>query len=312
MHAECPALSREAADIDANATATGLKPVLSLTALVLFGLAFIGPTAPYTFFGIGAAQSRGHFATVYLVALVAVSFTAASYARMAAAFPHAGSTYTYTAKAIHPLAGYIAGWAMILDYLLLPMVCVIIAATTSHELWPAVPYGAWVVIAASGVTAVNLRGIEVTSRATLLFSAVLAVSILWFLGAAFRALTRGAGSGTLLSLQPFYSPPDFSWSLIMAATPIAVLSFLGFDGISTLAEDAREPQKNIGRATLLACVIVGALFILQTYAGQLLWPDYTSFVSQATAFSEIGRKVGGPALGQVIVLLVVAQAWMSG
>lgn len=291
---------------------TGLRPVLSLGALVLFGLAFIGPTAPYTFFGIGATQSRGHFATVYVVALIAVSFTAASYAKMSAAFPQAGSTYLYASKAIHPLAGYVAGWTMILDYLLLPMLCVIIVGATSHKLWPAVPYGAWVIIAASGITAVNLRGIEMTSRVTILFGAVLGISILWFIAAASWALTHGVGRGTLLSLEPFYSPPDFSWQLVMAATPIAVLSFLGFDGISTLAEDAREPQKNIGRATLLVCVIAGGLFILQTYAGQLLWPDYSTFASEETAFSEIGRKVGGPALGYAIVLLVVAQAWMSG
>ncbi|MGH6609487.1 MAG: APC family permease, partial [Burkholderiaceae bacterium] len=146
----------------------------------------------------------------------------------------------------------------------------------------------------------------------MIFGAVLGISIVWFFAAAAWALTHDVGSGTLLSLEPFYSPPDFSRKLVMAATPIAVLSFLGFDGISTLAEDAREPQKNIGRATLLACFIVGGLFILQTYAGQLLWPGYSTFASEETAFSEIGRKIGGPVLGYVIVLLVVAQAWMSG
>jgi putrescine importer len=86
-----------------------------LWALVLFGLAFVGPTAPYTFFGVGSVQSRGHFALVYLVAMLAVSFTAVSYRRMATAFPEAGSTYAYASKAIHPVAGYLAGWVMILD-----------------------------------------------------------------------------------------------------------------------------------------------------------------------------------------------------
>jgi putrescine importer len=291
---------------------SGLRPVLSLWALVLFGLAFVGPTAPYTFFGVGAVQSHGHFALVYLVAMIAVSFTAASYGKMAAAFPEAGSTYAYASKAIHPVVGYLAGWVMILDYILMPMLCVIIVGATSHKLMPAIPYSAWVIVTSIAITAINLRGIEMTSRATSIFNGVLAISIVWFLVAAVWALTHGVGRGTLVSLEPFYSPQSFSLKAVMVATPVAVLSFLGFDGISTLAEDAKEPEKNIARATILVCFIAGALFILQTYLGQLIWPDYTMFSPVETAFSDIGRRIGGAGLAYLIALLVVAQAWASG
>jgi amino acid transporter len=288
------------------------KPVLSLWALVLFGLAFVGPTAPYTFFGVGSVQSRGHFALVYLIAMLAVSFTAFSYGRMAMAFPEAGSTYTYSSKAIHPVVGYLAGWIMILDYILMPMLCVIIIGVTSNKLFPAVPYLVWVIFAACAITAINLSGIEMTSRATIVFSAILSVSIVWFLVAAIRALLHGVGRGTLFSLEPFYNPATFSLKAVMAATPVAVLSFLGFDGISTLAEDAKDPQKNIARATVLVCFIAGTLFVLQTYLGQLLWPDYSTFTPIETAFSDIGRLIGGPGLFYLIAFLVVAQAWASG
>src|SRR5215475_4262875 len=155
-----------------GAEVPGLRRVLSLSSLVLFGLAFVGPTAPYTFFGVGAVQSRGHFALVYLIAMVAVSFTAISYGKMAAASPEAGSTYAYASKAIHPVAGYLAGWVMILDYLLMPMLCVIIAAVTSHKLIPAVPYLVWVLATAGTITWINLCGIEMTSRATMIFNAI--------------------------------------------------------------------------------------------------------------------------------------------
>jgi amino acid transporter len=290
----------------------GFRPVLSLWALVLFGLAFVGPTAPYTFFGVGAVKSHGHFALVYLIAMLAISFTAVSYGRMAAAFPEAGSTYAYAARAIHPVAGYLAGWVMILDYVLLPMLCVIIAAVTSTKLLPAVPYTAWVLFTAIAITGINLLGIEMTSRATMAFNAVLAASILWFLVASIRALAGGVGEGTLLSLKPFYNPATFSMQATMSATAIAVLSFLGFDGISTLAEDTKEPRKNIGRATVLVCLVAGAIFILQTYLGQLIWPDYTRFRPVETAFSDIGRLVGGTGLYYLIANLVIAQAWASG
>ena len=281
-------------------------------ALVLFGLAFVGPTAPYTFFGVGAFQSHGHFAMVYLIAMIAVSFTAASYGKMAAAFPEAGSTYAYASKAIHPVVGYLAGWVMILDYILMPMLCVIIVGTTSHKLAPVIPDSAWVILTSCAITAINLRGIEMTSRATIIFNAILFVSVVWFLVAAVWALTHGVGRGTLVSLEPFYSARNFSLQAVMAATPVAVLSFLGFDGISTLAEDAKEPEKNIARATILVCFIAGILFILQTYLGQLIWPDYKTFSPVETAFSDIGRKIGGAGLAYLIALLVVAQAWASG
>lgn len=288
------------------------KPVLSLWALILFGLAFVGVTAPYTFFGIGAAQSGGHFASVYLIALIAVSFTAASYAAMAGAYPEAGSAYAYASRALHPVVGYFTGWLMILDYLLMPMLCVIIVGATSHKLMPAIPYSAWVIGAAAGMTAINVRGIEMTSRATALFNAVLGFSIVWFLVAAVWALTHGVGQGTLFSWKPFYSSRDFSLRALMNATPVAVLSFLGFDGISTLAEDATNPRVNVGRATILVCVIAGGMFVLQTYLGQLIWPDYRTFSTLETAFSEIGTRIGGAALGYLIALLVVAQALVSG
>jgi amino acid transporter len=134
----------------------------------------------------------------------------------------------------------------------------------------------------------------------------------WFVAAAVRALFMGAGEGTLFSLKPFYNAPTFSLADIMSATPIAVLSFLGFDGISTLAEDAKDPQKNVARATVLVCFVAGVVFILQTYLGQLIWPDYTRFSPIETAFSDIGRLIGGTGLFYLIAFLVVAQAWASG
>jgi putrescine importer len=300
------------AEVSEAAGAPGFKPVLSVWALVLFGLAFVGPTAPYTFFGVGSVKSHGHFALVYLIAMLAVSFTAVSYGRMAAAFPEAGSTYAYASRAIHPAMGYLAGWVMILDYLLMPMLCVIIAAVTSSKLVPGVPYRAWVLVTAAVITGINLCGIEMTSRATVVFNAVLSISIVWFVGAAVRSLLHGVGQGTLLSLKPFYNPSDFSIAAVMSATPIAVLSFLGFDGISTLAEDAKDPQKNVARATVVVCFVAGAIFILQTYLGQLIWPDYQTFHPIETAFSDIGRLIGGPALFLLIAFLVIAQAWASG
>jgi putrescine importer len=284
------------------------KPVLGLWALTMFGIAFVGPTAPFTMHGLGSHKSQGHFALVYLVAMIAMSFTALSYGRMAAAFPEAGSTYAYAAKTLHPVVGYFGGWVMILDYIMLPLISFIIVGATAHALVPAVPYPLWVAVTAAACTGLNLRGIKVTSWVTIVWNLVLAFSLAWFVGAAVRALEHGVGRGTLLSLEPFYRPDSFSLGAVMSATPIAVLSFLGFDGISTLAEDAKNPRRDVGLATILTCLVCGTLFILGTYLGQLLWPDFRGFASQETAFSEIGSLVGGAALGGAVASCVVGQA----
>ncbi len=287
------------------------KPVLGLGALTFFGIAFVGPTAPYTMFGLGSAQSAGHLALVYVIATVAMSFTAVSFGRMANAHPDAGSTYAYASKELHPLVGYFAGWVMVLDYIFLPVISVIIISAGAGALLPEVPRPVWVLTTAVLITALNLRGIEVTTRFSAGYTVVLGVSVVWFVAATVMALGSGVGRGTLLSVEPFYRPEAFELGALRSAFAVAILSFLGFDGVSTLAEDARNPRRDLPRATLFTCFFCGACFILLTYLGQLAWPDTARFASAETAFSEIGRLVGGPALAIAILALVLAQALVA-
>jgi putrescine importer len=291
---------------------TTFKRVLSLWTLVLFGLAFVGPTAPFTFFGIGSVKSHGHFTLVYLIAMLAVSFTALSYGRMAAAFPEAGSIYSYAAHGIHPLAGFFSGWIVMLDYVLLPLLSVIIIAASLNSVIPALPYSVYVLLCAALMTGVNLSGMKTTALATLIFNLVLAAAILWFVVAALKWLYLRPLPVPSDYFIPFFNSRTFQLTAVMAATPIAVLSFLGFDGISTLAEDTKDPARNIGRATLLVCLIAGLIFVLLTWLGQLIWPDYRTLTNLETAFAQIGRLIGGSHLYYVIAALVVAQAWASG
>jgi putrescine importer len=284
----------------------GFKRVLSLWDLVLFGLAFVGPTAPYSMFGIATVKSQGHLPLVYLIAMFAMSLTAISYGRMAVAYPEAGSTYSYASKALHPNLGFFAGWGMILDYILIPLLSIIYVGLTANKLAPQVPYAVWAILSAACITTINLRGIKVTARANALLNAIMVGSLVWFVVMALHALTAGTGEGRLLSLKPFYHADDFSIAAIMGATSLAALSFLGFDGISTLSEDARNPERDIWRATVLVCFIAGGLFILQSYLGQLAWPDYRTFDPVETAFMDIGKLIGGASLfyGISFVLLV--------
>jgi amino acid transporter len=288
-----------------------LKPVLGLAALTLFGVAFVGPIAPYLMFGLGSAKSNGHLTLVYLIATIAMSFTAVSFGRMANAYPSAGSTYTYASRELHPVAGYFAGWVMVLDYVLLPAVCVLLLSLNAHALVPQVPHAVWAVAAAVLITGLNLRGIELTTRFMLGYAALCAVSMIWFVVAASQALLSGVGEGALLSMKPLYDPEHFTMDAVRSAFAVAVLSFLGFDGISTLAEDARNPRKDIPHATVLSCVSCGACFLVLTYFGQMAWPRGETFTSQEKAFSDIGALVGGRALSGAISFLVLGQAFVA-
>ncbi|HEX4950741.1 MAG TPA: APC family permease [Blastocatellia bacterium] len=290
---------------EATKTTSEFKRVLTLSDLVLFGLAFIGPTAPYSMFGIATAKSQGHLPLVYLLAMVAMSFTAFSYGRLASTWPEAGSTYTYVTKALHPTVGFFAGWAMILDYLLIPMLSVIFVALTANKVWPEMPYSVWVVIAAVGITAINLGGIRMTARANWMMNAIMFVSLVWFIALAIRALWTGTGEGTLFSTKPFFNPQTFSFGDITSATSLAVLSFIGFDGVTTLAEDAKNPRRDIGRATLLVCFIAGGLFVLESYLAQMVWPDYKTFMPIETAFMDIGKLIGGASLFYFLSFVLV-------
>ncbi len=289
----------------------GFKRVLSLRDLVLFGIAFVGPTAPYSMFGIATVKSQGHLPLVYLIAMVAMSFTAVSYGRMAAAFPEAGSTYVYASKALHPAAGFLAGWAMTLDYILIPMLSVIFVGLTANKVWPEAPYAAWVFATAGAITVINLRGIKMTTRANYLMNAIMGASLVWFILLAIRALWFGVGEGHLFSTRPFYNPQSFSFSNVMGATSLAVLSFIGFDGVSTLAEDAKNPRRDIGLATVLVCFIAGGLFVLESYLAQMVWPDYSVFSPIETAFMDVGRLVGGNALFYFLSFVLVVAGFAS-
>ncbi len=294
------------------ATTTGeFKRVLSLRDLVIFGLAFVGPTAPYSMFGIASVKSQGHLPLVYLIAMIAMSFTAISYGRMAAAFPAAGSTYVYASKALHPGAGFLAGWAMTIDYILIPMLSVIFVGLTANKVWPEVPYAVWVIITAAVITLINLRGMVLASRANYVMNAIMIASLVWFILLALRALWGGMGEGHLLSVKPFFNPQTFSFPAVMGATSLAVLSFIGFDGVSTLAEDARNPRHDIGRATVLVCFIAGGLFVLQSYLAQMVWPDYTKFAPVETAFMDVGSLVGGNSLFYFLSFVLVVAGFAS-
>jgi amino acid transporter len=280
-----------------------LRRALTTKDLIIYGMIFMVPIAPFGVFGFVWNEAKGMVPLAYLVGLIGMFFTALSYAAMSRAFPLAGSVYTYAQRGLHEIAGFFSGWLILLDYILVPALLYLISATALRPLVPSVPAWIWLTgfIAVNAI--VNFLGIEFTARVNryMLIMELLTLALFVVLG--LIALYGGAGAGRL-TLQPIYDSQVFSASTVAGATSIAVLSFLGFDGISTLAEESRGNQNAVGRATVLSLVLVGVLFMLQTWIATDLARGMR-FASPDTAFYEVAQRAGGSWLRLVTILATV-------
>jgi amino acid transporter len=209
-------------------------------------------------------DSKGMVPLAYLVGLVGMFFTALSYAAMSRAFPLAGSVYTYAHRGLHEIAGFFSGWLILLDYILVPSLLYLFSAVALRPVFPAVPAWVWLALFISFNAAVNFIGIQFTARVNRYMLMMELVVLALFVVAGLTALYGGMGAGKL-TLKPIYDAHVFSLATVAGATSIAVLSFLGFDGISTLSEENRAGKEAVGRATVLSLMLVGALFMLQTW-----------------------------------------------
>ncbi len=289
----------------------GLKRALGLSALVLYGIILIQPTAPMPLFGAAAIKAHGHVVTTILIGMVAMLFTAFSYGRMANAYPSAGSAYTYVSREIHPALGYLVGWGMIFDYVMNPIICVIWCSKAAMNFIPAIPFPVYAVFFALLFTGMNLRGIEASARTNSVIATGLGVIILLFLGAAVRYLWFQPPHGLAGWTQPFYDPKTFSFATVSGGASLAVLTYIGFDGISTLSEEVHNPRRNILLATVLVCLLTGVLASIQVYAAQLVWPGW-HFPDVDTAFCYVAGKAGGHWLFQTVNMALLVATIGSG
>jgi putrescine importer len=289
-----------------------LRRVLKLHDLIFYGIVIITPIAPVPIYGITQEISQGHTLICILLAGIAMMFTAFSYGRMAYLYPSAGSAYVYVGKGLNSHLGFLAGWAMTLDYLVLPIVAIVQAALAIERLMPAVPYAAWVIIFVGLITALNLRGIRSTARANiaLLIGTSFVIGSFLFLGV--RYLFHLHGVQGLLSIEPFYHPVTFSFRSVATATSFAALTYIGFDGVTTLAEDVENPRRNVLLATVSVCVFTTVFSCILVYLAQLVWPDYQTFPSVETAFMDVTRRAGGAYLFQAMGVVVILSSLGGG
>jgi len=274
--------------------------------LILYGVIVIQPVAPMSVFGVLSDRGRGHVVTTILIAMVAMLFTAISYGKMARAYPSAGSAFTYVGQEINPALGYITGWSMTMDYMLNPIICIVWVSQQAHVFAPAVPYAGWAILIALLFTGLNIQGIKTSARMNTGLAAAMGVVIAIFFACAARYIFGHPHGGAGFFTRPFYDPATFTAGGVLGGTSIAVLTYIGFDGISTLSEEAENPRRNILLATVLTCVTIGILSAMEVYAAQLVWPASQPFPDEATAITHVAGRMWPPLFAIVGATLVVA------
>ncbi len=283
-----------------------LRRTLTLWDLILYGVIVIQPVAPMSVFGVLSDRGRGHVVTAILIAMVAMLFTGISYGRMARVYPSAGSAFTYVAQEINPAVGYITGWSMVMDYMLNPLICTIWCAQQAHQFAPGVPVVIWKIFFAGVFTLLNIRGIKTSARINAGMAAAMGAVVVVIFVAAARYIFGHPHSDPLFFTRPFYDPQTFTLGGLFGCTSIAVLTYIGFDGISTLSEEAENPRRNILLATVLTCLTIGILSAFEVYAAQLVWPVSQPFPDVDTAYVYVAGRTWAPLFVVVGFTLLLA------
>lgn len=276
----------EPADHATGATAehATLRRSLSFRDLLVYGMVFIGPMAPVGIFGVLDADSHGATVLVYLVSTVAMGFTAFSYARMVRVVPLAGSVFAYARAGLGDATGFVAGWLVMLDYVLIPAVAYTFTGIALHSLTPGISQWVWTALAMVVTTLLNALGVRIAVRTSLIVLAFeIVVLAVFVVGAVVMLVRDGTERGWL---SPLTGVHEFSLGAILTAVSVAVLSYLGFDAIASFAEEHEGPGARVGRALLFCLVLAGSLFIVQSWLGALLTEQTPAYLADHPAEQE--------------------------
>lgn len=281
-----------------------LRRVLTFKDLLVYGMVFMVPIAPMAVYPSVAQSSFGMVPLVYLVGIIAMVFTAFSYSRMSKEFPIAGSVYSYVQRGLNAHVGFVTGWMILADYILAPALLYAFCGAWLHGLTPGIPNWVWILAFVVFNTVINAIGVNFTAKTNFILLGVEIVALIIFLIVAVHfVFIAGHGAGGL-SLQPLFQAKHFNLQFLASATTIAALSFLGFDGISTLAEETKDPKRDVGRATIAALIFMGLIFMLETYMAALVHPQYAN-LNQNMGFFDIAKQAGGPVLYYLLIIVNV-------
>jgi amino acid transporter len=286
---------------------THFKRVLGMPALVAFGLAYMVPLTVWTTYGVVTTSTEGHLPMAYTVTTVAMLFTAYSYGRMVVLQPIAGSAYSYASRAFGRPVGFMVGWALLLDYVFLPMINYLVIGLYMEDYFPSIGQPVWIVLTVLIVTGLNILGIRLLAGMNLVFVGAQFVFIVVFAALAIGDIT---GEVEVQSWTAPFVDSGTDFGLVFAGAAILALSFLGFDAVSTLSEETDDPRRRIPKAILLCALAGGLVYIFQSYLGHLAFPDHAAFEDhQDVASADVMEGIGGDFLNSFFTAAYVAGAF---
>lgn len=288
-----------------------LTRVLTLRDLLIYGMIILQVVGPLQTFGLLERRSNGHAVLTAIVAMIPMLTTAISYGRMAVLYPMAGSAYTYVGRAVNPHLGFLVGWSMLLDYLMILMISAIIPTLAIHRVLPSVPQALLTALIIAAMTGLNLRGIRSTLRANMALLIVAVIAVALFVILAVRFLGMTVGWDHVLTFSPIFDPATFSVRTVLSGISLAAISYIGFDGLTTLAEDCVNPKRDMVLATVFVVLIIGILGALELYLLHSVLPDWHA-ADPDTSYLDVMRIVGGPFLFFVFVLIISTSQFGAG
>ena len=278
-----------------------LRRGLTLKDVILYGVLFMVIIAPQSIYGEIQQESGGMTPLVYIIGFLAISFTAMGYMHMSKRFPIAGSVYSYVQRGINPHVGFVAGWLILLDYIFVPSLLLVMVANWGVALIPGSPWYLWVIVFVAFNTIVNIRGITMQKGVDWVIFAIEILAVIAFIALGTNFILGGGGSGEF-TMDPIYQPGKVDVHFIAAACSIACLSFLGFDGMSTLAEETEKPEKTIGKGIIIALCIMVVVFVAQTYIAALIQPDWQN-IDPEMGFFDAAMACGGPVFYKLLLVV---------
>ncbi|MFM1653622.1 APC family permease [Brevibacillus sp. B_LB10_24] len=293
-----------------NADSPTLKRSLTLKYVVFFGLAFMAPKTFFSTYGVAVQSTNGMLPTAYAIALVVMLFTAYSYAQLVKAFPKAGAAYTFTQKSISPHIGFIVGWTIIIDYMFSPMISSLLVGIALKAYFPSIPMFVWILSFIVIMTTVNILGIKFAANLNmyLLLLQILLFALFFIL--TMKGLLAGKGAGTLFSTAPFFDS-EIPLPALLSVVPILCFTFLGFDAVTALSEETKNPAKTLPKAIYSITLIGGFLYIAGSYFAQLIYPEFQSFKNPESAYLEIAMYIGGNIFTSIFVAIGLTAGFAS-
>ncbi|MFP3668036.1 APC family permease [Priestia sp. SIMBA_032] len=287
-----------------------LKRSLNIRYVILFGLSFMAPVTVFSTYGIAINQTHGMIPTAYIIALIVMLFTSYSYAKMVQVYPSSGSAYTFVQKGINSHLGFLVGWVILLDYLFSPMISALLFGVMVNAYFPGIPIVVCIISFIIVVTAINILGIKVAANVNTFLVLFQVLFIIVFCLFCINGLISGKGTGELFTKDPFFSP-DVNFNNLISIVPLLCFSFLGFDAVTTLAEETKKPKQTLPRAIYATTLIGGLLFIISTYFAQSIFQNSNTFKNPDTAIVEIMIYTGGNFLNSLFISVVVIASTAS-